>query len=91
MRILQAKIKKPAQPRAKKPELTQIRLKQVLKYNPDTGVFKWRQDIGGRNDGDIAGTKRDDGRIVIRIDGKDHGANRLAWLYIRGEFPDGEV
>ena len=71
MRIIEPRAaKKPVQPREKKPELTQHRLMQVLHYNPDTGVFRWRDGIGIARAGDVAGTKKDDGRIAIGIDKK---------------------
>lgn len=37
--------------------------------------------------GDIAGTLRKDGYIVISISKKPYYAHRLAWLFTKGEFP----
>ena len=70
--------------------LTKKQLKQVLHYNPDTGIFTWLIKISGVKPGDIAGTKRKhDGKtyILISINGKKYRAHRLAFLYMIGRFP----
>ncbi len=68
--------------------LTHARLLEVLTYDPETGVFYWRKMIGQRAViGQVAGGKRPDGYIAIAIDGKTYKASRLAWLYMKGEFP----
>lgn len=67
--------------------LTQDRLKQLLHYDENTGVFtrlvSHRTDRIGKEPGAL-NTK---GYVQIRIDGKLYVAHRLAWLYITGEFP----
>lgn len=68
--------------------LTQKRLKEVLHYNPDNGLFYWlvaRQRI---NVGQIAGYTDSRGYITIAIDGGHHKAHRLAWVYTHGYFPE---
>ena len=73
-------------------ELTQARLKELLHYNPDTGIFTWMADRnGGARKGDIAGTLHKHGYIVIRIDGTKRPAHRLAWLYIYGKLPECQI
>ena len=73
------------------PELTQARLKELLSYDPDTGVFVWIKKTNNRIlIGSVAGSP-DEGYWYIRIDGKNHRAHRLAWLYVYGEFPDGFI
>lgn len=72
--------------------LTQARLKEVVIYEPSTGVFT---RIGGKDSrwfGRKAGTvhsPRDGGTkyINIRIDGAIYKAHRLVWLYVHGHFP----
>lgn len=61
--------------------LTAERLREVLRYEPETGVFI-RVD-----DGRIAGGKTGTGYRLISVFGKQYYAHRLAWLYIVGEFP----
>ena len=60
--------------------VTQERLKEVLDYNPKTGIFT--------KNGKIAGTTNSNGYIVIGIDIHRIMAHRLAWLYIYGEEPN---
>jgi len=68
--------------------LTQKRLKEVLHYDPDTGVFTRLISIGNAKPGDIANAVNGEGYIKISIDGKRYAGHRLAWLYVTGEWPD---
>lgn len=69
--------------------LTQERLKELLSYDPDTGVFTNLTQRGTRAPkGGVAGWITQDGYINIQIDGKKYQAHRLAWLYVYGEFPE---
>lgn len=72
--------------------LTTERLKVLLHYNPETGVFTWRQQQGSRAvAGSVAGSASKNGRIEIGVDGTNHLAHRLAWLYMTGEWPADEI
>lgn len=71
-------------------ELTQERLKEVLHYAPETGVFTWKAQTSNRiRVGDVAGCTTHYGYRSIRVDGSRHRAHRLAYLYVHGEHPDG--
>ncbi len=71
--------------------LTQERLKEVLKYNPDTGIFIWERPSRSKvTKGEEAGCLCD-GYIQIGIDYVKYRAHRLAWLYMEGYFPEQEV
>ena len=64
------------------------RLHEVLRYDADTGIFKWSVSQNNRAQaGSIAGYKRPDGYIQIRIDGKTILLTGSAWLYVHGYFP----
>lgn len=67
-------------------ELTQERLKQLLHYNPDNGLFLWRVVTMRTRPGDRAGTVKK-GYVVIGVDGKSYAAHRLAFLYMTGNLP----
>jgi hypothetical protein len=70
-------------------QLTAERVREVLHYDPDTGVFTWRHVPGKRRHlvGQVAGYNAPEG-VIIRIDQVRHAARRLAWLYMVGHFPD---
>lgn len=79
----------------KKPTLTAERLREVLHYEPATGVFTWRMRLSNRiRVGSEAGTYRHLSRDRYRrimVDGHLHYVHRLAWLYVHGEWPVGEI
>jgi hypothetical protein len=62
------------------------RLREVLSYDADTGIFRWRVTRGHVRAGLIAGTSTDR-YIIIGVDGRDYRAHRLAWLYVHGRWP----
>lgn len=71
--------------------LTASRLRELLHYETDTGVFTRLVKSGTAKVGDVAGGLDDKGYWRIRVDGKRYLAHRLAWLYMTGEWPTGEV
>lgn len=74
--------------------LTAERLREVLHYDPVTGVFTWlrRQDgnekWNGRWAGKSAGSLSDKGYILIRVDYSRYRAHRLAYLYMENYIPE---
>lgn len=71
--------------------LTSERLRGVLDYDPDTGLFTRRLSRGCVKSGTIAGTANADGYLKIAVDGRDYSAHRLAWLYMTGEWPVDQI
>lgn len=68
--------------------LTQERLKELLEYNPETGVFTWlNKPCKNMESGKVAGTNID-GYILISIDYKKYLAHRLVWFYVYGYWPE---
>lgn len=74
-----------------KKKLTQKRLKEVLHYSPDTGIFTRIEASRGHAAGVVAGCKRKKGYIAIGIDCKRYESHRLAFLYMEGYLPEQEV
>lgn len=70
--------------------LTAEKLREILFYDPENGLFYWRVDRGPRaKAGSVAGyADASRGYIDIGIDGRTYRGHRLAWLYVHGEFPD---
>jgi hypothetical protein len=77
-------------------ELTQARLRELLHYDPTTGVFTWLprptstrhgRTWNTRYVGTRAGTVDSHGHVQIKVNGRLHLAHRLAWLYAHGEWP----
>jgi len=63
-----------------------------LKYDPDIGVFTWLSDgTRGVKAGDVAGTKLRQGYIMLSVAGKKMLAHRVAWLFVNGEFAQGNI
>jgi hypothetical protein len=78
-------------------ELTADILRELLCYNPTSGLFIWRARKNPAWNGRWAGARAgfvspgEGGRIQIAIFGRKHWAHRLAWLYMTGEWPIVEV
>ncbi|MNQ84444.1 hypothetical protein D3C85_995720 [compost metagenome] len=62
-------------------DLTSGRLKELVTYDPLTGVFL-RKGCTAK-----VGYNPVDWYVTISIDGQKYQAHRLAWLYVYGEWP----
>jgi hypothetical protein len=72
--------------------LTHERLREVLNYDPMTGVFVWKKRLNNRAlVGHICRNFDHRGYLRINIDRKIYRAARLAWLYIHGKWPPHEI
>jgi hypothetical protein len=70
--------------------LTQLRLREVLHYDPDKGVFTWLQCKRHDRIGKAAGTVHKFGHgafLKIQVDERIYYAGRLAWFYMTGQWP----
>ena len=69
--------------------LTAERLRELLNYDPLTGVFSWRVNGRGRSGvGTVAGGSN---HKRIAIDKKEYFVHRLAWLYVHGCWPTEDI
>ena len=72
--------------------ITQDRLKELLTYDPESGILLWNKNMKGpARAGSPAGYRRNDGYVEIKIDGQKQYAHRLAWIYLHGEIDGYEI
>ena len=72
-------------------ELTLERLRYVLSYDPETGVFRWRVPRSGVERHAVAGTIDRAGYRIICVDHRRYFAARLAYFYMTGLWPSPTV
>jgi len=68
--------------------ITQERLKELLFYSPQFGIFVWKTSRGSAAKGSIAGSVNDRGYITIIVDSEPYRAHRLAFFYVTRQWPD---
>lgn len=74
------------------PNISAARVRELLSYDPETGIFTWKvSPVGWLKPGRVAGQTNNKGYIVIGIERRSVMAHRLAWLYMTGEWPDRQV
>lgn len=71
--------------------LTQEKLKELMSYDPDTGIFTRLKSIQPRFIGKSAGCENAKGYIEISIGKIKYKAHRLAWLYMTGMNPYDQI
>lgn len=73
--------------------ITAEQLREVLVYEPATGVFTRRIDSakGKAKAEDLAGSLTENGYWIIWVLGTRYLAHRLAWLYMTGEWPKEQI
>ena len=71
--------------------LTAYRVRNLLQYDSETGIFKYRVNHDLCDAGDIAGYVSRSGRKMIWIDGRTYSASRLAFVYKTGRWPTPSV
>lgn len=64
---------------------------RLISYDPDSGIFVWKDRKNtrwnGRYAGTVAGSIDADGYVQIRILGRRYKAHRMAWFYMTGSWP----
>ena len=68
------------------------RLKEVLRYETETGLFFWvnpPKNHSRLNEYVAGGIAT--GYVLIKVDGQKYKAHRLAWLYVNGAWPEMDI
>lgn len=71
--------------------LTQGRLKEVLSYDPDVGVFIRVAPLKGQKVGSRSGVRSACGYMQVGVDRQTYLGHRLAWFYVHGVWPNGQI
>lgn len=71
--------------------LTQERLKELLSYDPETGVFTWMVSRKRSKSGSTAGSYTKEGYLRVVFFGVEYRLHRLVWLYMTGEWPKDQI
>ena len=73
-------------------ELTAEKLRELLHYEPASGIFTRKVSTASRAKvGDVAGCQNGAGYLSIMLQRRVHQAHRLAWMYVYGEWPTGQI
>lgn len=74
-------------------ELSHKELLRQLMYNPWTGIFYWKINTSNNSIKaySIAGSKKTNGRITIKINSKPYYAHRLARFYVDGYMSENVI
>lgn len=72
--------------------VTVERVKELLAYDPETGIFTWRVKRNNKTPaGMAAGTQSTFGHVQLRVDFKSVLAHRAAWAVTYGEWPTTDI
>lgn len=75
--------------------LTQSQLKEIVHYDPETGVFTWVKSSGNRAAGQRAGSTNGNAKGKkyrrVSVNGRLYLEHRLAIFWITGEWPTHQV
>lgn len=73
-------------------QLTADRARELVSFDPETGVFVNRINRGNQiKVGSVLGSVSGNGYRLIALDGRRYNAHRVAWLYVYGQWPAGQI
>jgi hypothetical protein len=82
-------------------KISALQLRELVTYDAETGLFTWKKrspclfknsqahsSWNTKYSGNTAGSIKPGGYISIRIFTRAYAAHRLAWLYVKGKWPN---
>lgn len=67
--------------------ITQKQLKELVIYDPTTGIFIWTEKERGRRFKKQVGRIHTSGHLRVKLFGSFYYLHRLAWFYVHGKWP----
>lgn len=71
--------------------ITRENIIRLLDYNPETGIFLWKDDRQCIRAGSVAGFTERKGYRSIKVLNRTFKAHRLAWFIFYGEWPKDQI
>ena len=81
----------PEEKNSKHAELSREELMEILDYDPQSGIFTYKNSRRSDCNSKQAGSISKKGYLYISIHNKKYKAHRLAWLWYYGKFPKGQL
>ena len=72
-------------------KLTVAALRELISYDPETGIFQWKTRRRGRLLSGHVGDRTRSGYLRVGISYQRYLLHRLAWLYMTGEWPKDQI
>ena len=69
-------------------DLRQDELNSMLKYDPLSGILRWREGRSNMVKGSIAGGSHKSGYKIVGIESKTYKAHRVIWIMLFGQIPN---
>ena len=66
--------------------ISQGELRNLIEYDEETGLWRWRNPTGNNLEGWFAGAPTTNGYRQIRINGKAEYCHTLAWYWVYGDW-----
>lgn len=81
-----------ADSRVHREALTVERVRELLDYDPETGILRWKVRVANcMQSGEVAGCLQRRGYTAIKIKGIAFRAHLVAWAHYYGEWPETEL
>lgn len=71
--------------------IDETKLRRLIEYDADSGMFTWRVRRGAYRQGDHAGGVNRDCHWQIQIGGQRYLGHELAWFFAYGEWPKRKI